>query len=132
MNKLALALATLALLAGCIVYRDAPLAPAGPAAPESTPVALGQPVWLRAVIATPIEVVEDSRCPALVRCVWAGQLVVRTRIDGAGWRETVDLKLGDPTELRGKSITLISGLPEKRAERETQPGEYRFVYEGGE
>jgi hypothetical protein len=129
MNRLAVV--PLALLAGCLVYKDAPVVGRGPPAVQGTAVPLGQPVQAGSVVATPIEVVEDSRCPALVRCVWAGRLVVRTRIDGAAWRETADLTLSEPRQVRGVVVTLVSGLPEKRVDRETQPGEYRFVYGGG-
>jgi hypothetical protein len=124
-----LVLLPLALLAGCIVYRDGPIVDNGPPAPEGTAVALDQPVQAGPVVATPKKVVEDSRCPENARCVWAGRLVVATRIDGAGWRETAHLTLGEPKQVRGVTLALVSGLPETQAERETPAGEYRFVYE---
>lgn len=124
-----LALASLALLSGCVVYKNAPIVDNGPPAVEGTAVALRQPVQAGAVVATPMSVVEDSRCPENARCVWAGRLIVSTRIDGAGWRETADLTLGEPKQVRDVTIALVSGLPEKQAERETPPSEYRFVYE---
>ena len=124
-----LALASLALLAGCVVYKNAPIVDNGPPAVEGTAVALRQPVQAGAVVATPMSVVEDSRCPENARCVWAGRLIVSTRIDGAGWRETADLTLGEPKQVRDVTIALVSGLPERQAERETPASEYRFVYE---
>ena len=127
--KTTLALAPLVLLAGCIVYQDAPIVHNGPPAEEGTAVPLGQPVQVGSVVATPMTVVEDSRCPENARCVWAGRLVVTTRIDGAGWRETTDMTLGEPVAVRDARLALVSGLPEKQAERETSPAEYRFVYE---
>ena len=129
MNKTLPALFTLALLSGCVVYKDAPIVDNGPPAVEGTPVALRQPVQAGPVVATPMTVVEDSRCPENARCVWAGRLVVTTRIDGAGWRETADLTLGEPSQVRGVTLALVSGLPEKQAQRETPASEYRFVYE---
>lgn len=130
MKKLA-ALCALALLSGCIVYRNAPIADNGPPAAEGTPVGLGQPVQVGTLVVTPRAVIEDSRCPENARCVWAGRLVVSTRIDGPGWRETSELALGEVYQTHGTTVTLVSGLPEKRAERETAQAEYRFVYEGG-
>lgn len=124
-----LALASLALLSGCVVYKNAPIVDNGPPAVEGTAVALRQPVQAGAVVATPMSVVEDSRCPENARCVWAGRLIVSTRIDGAGWRETADLTLGEPKQVRDVTIALVSGLPERQAERETPASEYRFVYE---
>lgn len=125
------ALAPLSLLAGCMIYQNAPVVDAGPPASEGTAVPLGRSVAVGALVATPTAVVEDSRCPENARCVWAGRLVVSTRIDGPGWRETTELMLGEPYLTHGTTITLVSGLPEKRTDSETAPGEYRLVYEGG-
>jgi len=117
-------------LAACIVvpppYTTAPL-------PERTPVALGQSVRVGDLSVTPVSVVEDSRCPVNVRCVWAGRLVVRTQIDGmgstGGWRDTAEMRLGETYGTHGKVIALVSGEPGKSAERDTPSSEYRFVYE---
>jgi hypothetical protein len=127
----ALLLAALPLgLAACAVIPDAPIVVGVPAAPGSA-VALGQPVKVGAVVATPMEVVEDSRCPINARCIWAGRLVVKTRIDGAGWRETADLTLGEPYGTHDVVIALTSGEPGREAGdgKETPPAAYRFTYE---
>ena len=83
------------------------------------------------VVATPMEVVEDSRCPINARCVWAGRLMVRTRIDGAGWRDTADLTLGEPWSTHGSVIALTSGnpAPEIGEGKEITKDAYRFTYE---
>ena len=39
------------------------------------------------------------------------------------------MKLGEPYEVLGRTYVLVSGLPEKQADRETRSSEYRFVYE---
>lgn len=122
----ALALAT-ATLTGCAAIPDAPITQTE-AKPQGSSVALRESVWVGEVVATPIEVLEDSRCPENARCVWAGRLVVDTRIDGAGWRQTLPLTLGEPHTVRGHTVMLASGLPEKRADRETRQTEYRLTY----
>ena len=66
-------------------------------------------------IFTPQAVVEDSRCPINARCVWAGRLVLSTRIKGAGWRETVKLTLGQPYATHGAGLALVSAEPGKMA-----------------
>ncbi len=127
MSAAPLALALMGL-AGCAVVPNAPIVPGNPW-PAGTAVPLNQPVRLGEIVVTPKKVVEDSRCPENARCVWAGRLIVQTRIDGAGWRDTTDITLGETYGTHGQVIALVSGLPEKQAERETQPREYRFVYE---
>lgn len=125
MNR-TIALLAPVLLAGCVT----PISDTVPAA-EGSAVPLGQAVRVGKLVATPVSVVEDSRCPENARCVWAGRLIVSTRIDGAGWRETAPLTLGTPYATHGTAITLVSGMPEKRTEVETKPGDYRFAFEGG-
>lgn len=124
---LAAALGALSLSA-CAVIPDAPVVTGVPL-PEGTPVTLMQPVQVGDVVVTPREVVEDSRCPINARCVWAGRLIVRTRIDGAGWRDTADITLGETFGTHGYVIALTSGEPGTVAGQETPPEAYRFTYE---
>lgn len=101
--------------------------------PADTPVALGQGVRVADLVVTPMNVVEDSRCPVNARCVWAGRLVVRTQIDGqtanGPWRDSANIQLGETYGTHGRVIALVSGEPGKTADRETPPTAYRFVYE---
>lgn len=115
-----------ALLAACAVV---PAPDTTPPAPSGTAVALGQKVRVGDVAVTPVSVVEDSRCPINARCVWAGRLVVRTQVDGDGWRDTADMRLGETFGTHGRVIALTSGEPGKTTERETPPEAYRFTYE---
>ena len=91
--------------------------------------ALGQPTRVGALVLTPQAVVEDSRCPINVRCVWAGRLVLKTRIDGAGWRETVDLTLGQPYATHGKGLALVSAEPGKMAGSSPSPANSLFGFQ---
>ena len=96
-----------------------------------TLVPLSQPVWVtRDLVATPMRLIEDSRCPENARCIHAGRAVLETRIDGVGWRQTVQLELGKPHTVRDRRITLVSVQPEKQPERQTPMGAYRFGFEG--
>jgi hypothetical protein len=125
MPKTAPFLALTLLLGGCVT----PLPPV--VAPQGSAVPLDQPVHVGRLAATPRAIIEDSRCPENARCVWAGRLVVSTRIDGENWHETVRLTLGERYATHGTWITLVSGLPEKQAEQPTPPRSYRLAYEGG-
>ena len=112
-----------ALLAGCAGSGFDPL--------EGMPAAIGETVRVGPLTATPVRLVEDSRCPLTVQCVQAGRLIVSTRLEGEGWRETVPLTLGEPYAVGGHTVTLVSGRPEKWNERRRPRNEYRFVFEGG-
>lgn len=119
-----------ALLNACAVL-PVPVAP--PPFPSGSAVALGQKVQVGELTVTPTAVVEDSRCPINARCVWAGRLVVRTRIDGqadgARWSDTAELRLGETYGTHGQVIALVSGEPGRITDRETRPEDYRFTYE---
>ena len=60
--------------------------------PNAGPTAgLGQVAVVGGLKIRPIEVVEDSRCPATVQCAWAGRLKVRARMNGSGWTQIRDM-----------------------------------------
>src|SRR6187431_3584533 len=85
---------------------------------EGTPVAIPEGVHVGRLVAVPQVLLEDSRCPMNVRCVWAGQVVLSTRIYGTDFDETVPLTLGEPYATHGTAITLTSVQPEKVAGEE--------------
>ncbi len=125
-------LGSFALVAACTVV---PSPSKAPPAPESSAIGIGQSVRTGAVIVTPISVVEDSRCPARVTCVWAGRLVVRTRIEGGNgpdtWQDTADLRLGESFGTHGSVTTLIAAEPDRTADQPILQDSYRFVYRAG-
>jgi len=93
---------------------------------------LGEPTRVGALIVTPRALVEDSRCPINARCIWAGRAIVRVRIDGAGWRETTDLALGEPVTTHGMRLALTLVEPGKLAGAQpSRPHPMRFGFEGG-
>ena len=92
-------------------------------------VALGQPVRLGEIVVTPRQIIEDSRCAKGVQCVWAGRLIVQTRIDGAGWRDTANITLGETYGTHGRVIALTDAYPDKDSGKEITPEAYRFRYE---
>lgn len=124
-KMLALALAPLSLTACAVVP------PVGSTPPQAAgyAVPIGQPVHVGELVVTPKKLVEDSRCPMNARCVWAGRVVVKTTIAGAGWANTADLTLGEPYGTHGKVVALVSVRPDKTAGTDTQPMDYRFAFE---
>ena len=77
----------------------------------------------------PIELLEDSRCPALVRCVWAGRvrlLVEVVRDDGA--HQQRELTLGEPQHIDWGTLTLSHVEPAKLAPGTIDPQACRFTF----
>ncbi len=90
---------------------------------------IGEPTRIGALVVTPQAVLEDSRCPINARCVWAGRLILKARIDGAGWRETVNLTLGETYRTHGTGLALVSGEPGKIAGTPPSPPASLFGFE---
>lgn len=120
------ALMLAATTAACATYpADAP----GNAAPMRTFVPLGQPVAVaNDYTVTALKVVEDSRCPTGVQCVWAGRVVVTVRIDGPGWTETTNIVSGERTISHGHDFLLIEVRPAQRPQSGVPASDYRFDF----
>jgi hypothetical protein len=101
----------------------------GPARPTA---ALGQVAVVDGVRVRPLAIIEDSRCPINVVCVWAGRIVVRTEIRGSGVPETRDLELGKLQPIAGGTLTLTAAEPAPLAGTRIPPSAYRFTYSFGD
>ena len=122
MKQLFPIVAALGLAACATVPATAPLRTDGLAA-------IGQSTRVGSLIVTPQALVEDSRCPINARCVWAGRLVLRARVDGAGWRETLNLTLGQPDATHGMGLALVSAEPGRIAGSPPSPPASLFGFE---
>ena len=83
------------------------------------------------LIVRPLEVIEDSRCPNNVQCVWAGRLRLRADLSGS----EVELTLGEPrlTPQGSLVLALVSPGPWSRwptGELGPKPA-YRFGFARG-
>jgi hypothetical protein len=76
--------------------------------------ALGQTIGVDGPRITPLEVLEDSRCPMNARCVWAGQLRLRVRIE-SGRGGTIELTSGKPASVADGTLELVEVRPDKVA-----------------
>ncbi len=100
-----------------------------PSAPHQPTAGLGQAATIAGMRIRPLELLEDSRCPALVRCVWAGQ--VRLLVDvtrGGGAHQQRELTLGQPQNIDWGWLTLADVQPPKLAPGATDPAAYRFTF----
>ena len=71
----------------------------------------------------PVAIVEDSRCPTRVTCVWRGRLVVDFETDG---RKRIRLEDGKPLAVDGGRLTLVSATPRSQRGETIPPRSYRF------
>lgn len=113
-------LLALLALAACATVR--PAAAAGPTA------SFGQMARAGDLTVRPIALLEDSRCPASVQCVWAGQVRISAEVVSANGREMRELTLGKPIAIGGGNLALVEVQPAKLAPGATEPREYRFTF----
>lgn len=115
-------LACSALLAGCVTYnvRNGGIVHAD----------IGQRVHVDGPHVTPLAVLEDSRCPKGVQCVWAGQVRISARVElkGGDDQRELELTLGKPLQIADGSLELVEVEPEAVASRTIYPEEYRFGF----
>lgn len=80
------------------------------------------------VVVTPLEVVEDSRCPKEVACIWAGTVKVKVRVvNKSGQSESGILTLNESKVISGVSVTLTNVLPEKTS-KNIPFSDYKFSF----
>ena len=102
--------------------------PTPPVASPSTYVGLGQTVHVDGPRVTPLEVLEDSRCPMNARCVWAGQVRLRIAIElGAGSTER-EITSGTPIDVADGRLELVEVQPDRVAGEPLDPSHYRFGF----
>ncbi len=107
-------------------------------APGSHAASLGQEVLLapgeqavfdpHGLVVEFLKVIEDSRCPTDVTCVWAGEvkLQLSTRIRAA---EAVrhEITMGQDATLGEFRLAVVRVQPERLSTREISPEEYRVT-----
>ena len=87
--------------------------------------ALNEIANLDGLTVRPLAVIEDSRCPAQVQCVWAGRVRIRAEVSGNG---TQELTLGEPQAMSSGTLTLVDVRPGKRAPEAIAPRAYQFTF----
>ena len=76
----------------------------------------------------PLEIVEDSRCPANAQCVWAGRLVLRAELSQRRFRQVRNLVLGEAQPVPGGTLTLVRVEPDKLAGPQPPAAPPRFTF----
>lgn len=121
MTRFALLAAPL-LLAGCAAT------PPVEATASPARAAIGQTVGVDGPRVTPLIVLEDSRCPRNVACIWAGRVRIRVRIDLGKGSEERELEQGKPIHVADGSLELVEVLPERIADKPILPEDYQFGF----
>ncbi len=86
-------------------------------------VPFGKPARINKQVFRPIAIIEDSRCPTRVTCVWRGRLIVEF---AHGARQQIRLEDGKPLAIPGGRLTLVSGSPRSQNGETFPPQRYRF------
>ena len=91
-------------------------------------VSLGEEVSGLGISITPIEVLEDSRCPVDVECVWEGQVKIRTKIISSLGESEMIFITGNPITTGNEEITLTDIKPARSLEGVIAPQDYLFTF----
>jgi len=124
MGPIACTLATLALL-GCAGLPTAAPREGSRALPTAR---LGERIHVDGPQVTPLEVLEDSRCPAGVSCVWAGRVRLRVTVHLGAGDVTRELILGEPVQVADGALELVEVRPAPTVAGAIAPGDYRFTF----
>ncbi len=129
MKKLAMRL----IVAGFLLLPACATPLANSTAPATNAVAvvaseIGDRSELGNVILTPLEIVEDSRCPANVRCIQAGtvRLKVRLQEHRKSWEAIIALE--QPARLEGEWLHLVGVCPAQIVPQVLPQRDYRFTF----
>jgi hypothetical protein len=89
---------------------------------------LNKPVQVEDVTATVLAVMEDSRCPTNVQCVWAGRVKVSMDFRSKQKDVGAEIGIGGMVSINGINFTLLAVDPYPVSGHKTQDGEYRFTF----
>lgn len=110
----------LALLAGCAT---------APSAAVDAPVArLGGLARVGPLTVQPTDVLEDSRCPEEVQCVWAGKVIIRVALRQGRNRDVHDMTMGQPETVPGGALLLTAVSPNKSIDGFPRREAYAFTF----
>lgn len=81
--------------------------------PPIGPVEIGQSIIVDGPKVTPIRVLEDSRCPTNVMCVWAGQVRLLVKVEGGSWSKELEISTIKPVQVADGTLTLRLVEPQR-------------------
>jgi len=95
-------------------------------APGVVVTGLGGIARLGDVEVRPLAILEDSRCPGDVVCIWAGRVRVRVTISGVPGEP--EMEIGEPVALPGGGAILLTAVAPHPSHRSPSPAPARFAF----
>ncbi len=95
---------------------------------QETTASLNQKILNGGVYITPLQVTSDSRCAPGVQCIWAGEILIKVKLEKGAVSKDVDIKEGGSVTFEGSTITLTSVIPENKTNPPTPQKDYQFVF----
>jgi len=89
---------------------------------------LNKPSNVGNIIITPVEVIEDSRCPIDAVCIQAGTVRLRARIVNTGNPSEQIFTLGRELHIGIQTITLLDVKPAPKSTDPIKPADYVFTF----
>ena len=99
-----------------------------PSGPILLDARIGQEVNGLDVSITPLAVLQDSRCPVGVECIWAGTVKLQARLSSGLGIATQGFTLGEPITTEVETVTLTDVSPSPAAGVEIKEAEYVFQF----
>lgn len=90
---------------------------------------IGQSVSALDVTITPKAVIEDSRCPADVQCIWAGRVRITVTLTSGLGTSDQEFTLGQTITTEAETVTLVEVTPAMKSNTDITPAQYRFIFE---
>ena len=111
---------TAVLLAGCVTV---PTNEDG-----SVTARLGQTVRVGGPRVTPLQVLEDSRCPMEARCVWAGRVRLSVRVASGAGSSVREIASDKPLQVADGQLELSNVMPPRSTQHPIKLSDYRFSF----
>lgn len=96
---------------------------------EGIAVRIGETGEALGIRITPLEMLEDSRCPSDVQCIQAGTVRVRVKLESGLGIATQEFELNKVITTEVENITLTRVEPQTIAGKKVLDGEYVFYFE---
>ena len=95
----------------------------------SVTVSVGSSATVGGVTITPIDVLEDSRCPLDVTCIQAGTVRMRAAVTTSSGTAIYEFKLGNMLTTPTATLQLEGVSPESRSTVPKNTADYRFTFQ---